>query len=247
MRWLGPIGVVLVLAASGATSVSDAAEQGLAEPAGAPAYTYGRASRDGIGKFYMGREISFVMGHAGMDWLERPSRAQEERPERVIRNMELAPDSVVADIGAGSGYFSFRISDVVPRGNVLAVDIQPEMLRVIERRALMEGVENVEGVLGTPEDPGLKTASVDAVLLVDAYHEFSHPLEMGRALHDALRPGGRLFLVEYRGEDPTIPILPLHKMTVAQARKELEAVGFEFVLNRRNLPSQHFMIFRRPR
>jgi len=209
-------------------------------------YESGPASRDGIGKFYMGREISFVMGHRGVDWLERPEREIEERPDLVVDSLDLAPDAVVADIGAGSGYFTFRLSRLVPDGRVVAVDIQPEMLSVIETRGERLGVSNIELVLGTVTDPNLAPASIDSALLVDAYHEFSHPREMMEGLMRALEPGGRLFLVEYRGEDPEIPILPLHKMTVAQARLELEAVGFEFVDNLRHLPQQHLMIFRKP-
>ncbi len=209
-------------------------------------YVHKPASRDGIGKVYMGREISFVMGHRGIDWLERANREREERTDLVVTNMELAPDAVVADIGAGSGYFAFRISPRVPQGRVLAVDIQPEMLQVIERRKESAGTSNVETVLGTATDPNLPAASVDAALMVDAYHEFSDPREMMSALVEALRPGGRVFLIEYREEDPSVPILPLHKMSAAQARLEMEAVGLEFVENRAMLPQQHFLVFRKP-
>jgi SAM-dependent methyltransferase len=209
-------------------------------------YSQKPASRDGIGKVYMGREISFVMGHRGVDWLERNERQIEERPDLLVASLDLEPDDVVADIGAGSGYFSFRLSSLVPEGRVLAVDIQPEMLEFLERRRRELGIENVDGVRGTITDPGLTDESVDAALMVDAYHEFSHPREMMEALMRALVPGGRVFLVEYRGEDPAIPIYPLHKMTVRQARKEFEAVGFEFVKNIRSLPLQHLMVFRKP-
>jgi SAM-dependent methyltransferase len=209
-------------------------------------YSRKPASRDGIGKVYMGREISFVMGHRGVDWLERSEREIEERPDLLLASLDLDPNDVVADVGAGSGYFSFRLSRLVPEGRVLAVDVQPEMLEFIERRRRELGVDNVEGILGTVTDPGLAVESVDAALMVDAYHEFSHPREMMVALRQALVPGGRVFLVEYRGEDPEIQIYPLHKMTVRQARKELEAVGFEFVKNIRGLPLQHLMVFRKP-
>jgi ubiquinone/menaquinone biosynthesis C-methylase UbiE len=209
-------------------------------------YTRTTPSRDGIGKVYMGREISFVMGHRGIDWLERASREREERTDLVVRNMELAADAVVADIGAGSGYFAFRISPAVPQGQVFAVDIQAEMLQALERRQESAGISNIEGVLGTPTDPNLAPASVDAALMVDAYHEFSNPREMMDGLVEALRPGGRVFLIEYRKEDPTVPILPLHKMSEAQARLEMNAVGLEFVENRAMLPQQHFLVFRKP-
>jgi len=210
-------------------------------------YRYATPSRDGIGKFYMGREISRVMGRRGADWLERPSREREERTDLLVDNLPLEEDHVVADIGAGTGYFSFRIAPSVPRGEVLAVDIQPEMLAIIRERAQQQGAGNVRGVRGGVADPNLADDSVDLALVVDAYHEFSHPREMALALRRALRPGGRLILVEYRAEDPSVPIKRLHKMSEAQARRELEAAGFEFVRNGDFLPQQHFLVFRRPR
>jgi len=205
-------------------------------------YSQVTPSGDGTGKVYMGREISFVMGHLGADWLERPEREQEERPAAVIDNMQLAPDATVADIGAGTGYFAFRIAARVPQGRVLAVDIQPEMLAMLEQTKQRRGIANVEPVQGRVDDPGLPEAAVDAALLVDAYHEFSHPREMLQGLVRALRPGGRVFLVEYRAEDPDVPIKPLHRMSEAQVRRELEAAGLAFVENRDFLPSQHFLI-----
>jgi ubiquinone/menaquinone biosynthesis C-methylase UbiE len=208
-------------------------------------YSQKRPSHDGIGKLYMGREISFVMGHQGVDWLERREREMEERSDLVVEGMRLAADSVVADIGAGSGHFTFRISPLVPQGRVLAVDIQPEMLTAIETRKKQGPFVNVETVLGTVSDPNLRPTSVDTVLMVDAYHEFSHPREMMIAIVAALRPGGQVFLVEYRSEDPTVAILPLHKMTEKQARLEMEAVGLEFVENQSLLPQQHFLVFRK--
>lgn len=209
-------------------------------------YRYGPPSRDGIGKFYMGREISHVMGHLGAGWLERSSREREERTDLLVDNLPLEQDDVVADVGAGTGYFSFRIAPSVPRGEVLAVDIQPEMLAIIRERAQEEGVDNVRGIRGSVTDPNLPDGGVDLALIVDAYHEFSHPREMALALRRALRPGGRLVLVEYRAEDPSVPIKRLHKMSEAQARRELEAAGFEFVRNGDFLPQQHFLVFRRP-
>lgn len=201
---------------------------------------------DGTGRVYMGREIALVMGHRAAGWLERPDREAEEKPDRVVREMALAPDAVVADIGAGTGYFSFRIADVVPKGRVYAVDIQPQMLEIIDRRVKHFDVGNVRTILGSSVDPRLPAGEVDAVLLVDAYHEFSHPKEMGEGIARALAPGGRLYLVEYRGEVPEIPIKPLHKMTTAQARRELEAAGLRWVEVRAFLPEQHFMVFEKP-
>jgi len=200
----------------------------------------------GIGKFYMGREIAFVMGHQAADWLTRPDRVREERPDRVVRNMKLADDDIVADIGAGTGYFSFRIAKKVPNGKVLAVDIQPEMLALLEETKAKEGVANVEGVLGQIDDPNLPPESIDAAIMVDAYHEFSHPFEMINGINNALRPGSRIFLLEYRGEDPSVPIRPLHKMTQAQVIKEMSIFGLEHTQTLDFLPSQHMMVFTKP-
>ena len=209
-------------------------------------YTRTEPSRDGTGKVYMGREISKVMGHRGAAWLERPSRADKEQPAVLVDSMSLAPTDVVADIGAGTGYFTFRIAPKVPQGRVFAVDIQPEMLDIMRREIDKKGIDNVTLVKGTVTDPKLPADSIDAALMVDAYHEFSHPREMMLNLKEALVPGGRVFLVEYRKEDPSIPIKPLHKMTEAQARKEMKAVGLEWVATKDMLPRQHFMIFRKP-
>ena len=212
-----------------------------------PGYIEDPARRTtGIGKFYMGREISLVMGHQGVDWLNRPSRIEEEMPDAVVENMNLADDAVVADIGAGSGYFSFRIAKKVPKGKVLAVDIQPEMLALVEEQKAEDGVDNVEGILGRIDDPNLPPGSIDAALMVDAYHEFSHPFEMIAGIYEALRPGGRIFLVEYRGEDPSVPIRPLHKMTQEQVKKEMAVFGLEWTETLDFLPWQHMMVFTKP-
>jgi len=209
-------------------------------------YTRTEPSRDGIGKVYMGREISKVMGHRGAAWLERPSRADKEQPAVLVDSMTLAPTDVVADIGAGTGYFTFRLAPRVPQGRVFAVDIQPEMLDIMRRDIENNSIDNVTLVKGTVQDPNLPADSIDAALMVDAYHEFSHPREMMINLKEALVPGGRVFLVEYRKEDPSVPIKPLHKMTEAQARKELEAVGFEWLKTQDMLPRQHVLVFRKP-
>ena len=199
----------------------------------------------GIGKFYMGREISFVMGHQAADWLNRPGRIQEEMPDEVVANMGLEPDHVVADIGAGSGYFSFRIAKLVPQGKVLAVDIQPEMLRMLDERAQEAGIDNIQLIEGLSHNPRLPDASCDLVLMVDVYHELYHPSHTLRALYRALKPGGRVVLVEYREEDPTVPILPDHKMSKAQVNKELAANGFVLDEEFDELPWQHVMFFKR--
>jgi ubiquinone/menaquinone biosynthesis C-methylase UbiE len=211
-----------------------------------PWYTYREPTRDGIGKIYMGREIAHVMGHLAAGWLERPEREQLEMPAKVIELMELKEDDVVADIGAGTGYFSFRIAPHVPKGKVLAVDIQQEMLDIVARRAKDMGVTNVEPVMGDIKDPNLPEGGVDSVLLVDAYHEFDHPREMMVATFKALKPGGQVVQVEYRGEDPTVPIKELHKMTEAQAKKEMASVGLVHKKTYDVLPQQHVMIFEKP-
>ena len=204
-------------------------------------------SADGTGRRYMGREIARVMSHRGAAWLERDDRALEERPDILLRALDLSPDAVVADLGAGTGYFTFRLAAEVPQGRVYAVDIQREMLAIVEARADRDGVRNVAPVLGTESDPNLPDASVDVSLLVDSYHEFAYPREMLAALYRATKPGGRVVLVEYRAEDPDVPIRELHKMTEAQVRREVEAAGFRFVENRPDLPQQHLLVFERPR
>jgi len=209
-------------------------------------YSTEAATQDGIGKFYHGREIAKVMGHLAIDWLEREDREGEEAPSMAMRMLDLGETDVLADIGAGSGYYSLRLAMQRPKGKVIAVDIQPEMITFLENRKAQLEIENVETHLGTIEDTGLPHESIDAALIVDAYHEFSHPYEMMLSLYRALKPGGRIFLLEYRAEDPEVKIKPLHKMTEEQARKELEYVGFEWVKTHRNLPWQHLLVFRKP-
>lgn len=212
----------------------------------APVYTEKKASFDGIGKVYLGREISQVMGHLGAGWLERKDREKEEKPMKVIEHMGLKEDSVVADIGVGTGYFAFRISPKVPKGKVYGVDIQQEMLDLLSKKAIELKQANVEGILGTIKDPKLPANSCDFALMVDAYHEFDHPREMMEGIVKALKPGGRVVLIEYRTEDPKVRIKPLHKMTEAQAIKEMEAVGLKHVETKDILPQQHFMLFEKP-
>ena len=200
---------------------------------------------DGIGKFYFGREIAHVMGHQAAAWLERADRDETELPQRVVEEMKLAPSDVVADVGAGTGYFSFRLARAVPQGSVYAVDIQPEMLAIIEQRKTQQKVTNVVSVLGTESNTKLPAASVDVALLVDAYHEFAFPREMMDSIVRSLKPGGRVVLIEYRAEDPTVPIKAVHKMTVDQAKKELTAAGLKFKETKEFLPLQHFIVFER--
>ena len=201
------------------------------------------------GTFYPGipqaeRTPSGVMGVAGADWLVRPERIEEERPDEMLAALEIAPGSVVVDIGAGVGYHTWRLANIVgPSGRVIAVDIQPAMLELLRGNIEERGLENVEIVLGTPTDPRLPDGEVDLVLMVDVYHEFSDYRAMLRAIRASLKPDGRVVLVEYRQEDPTVPILPLHKMSEQGVRSELEPMGFRFVENIDFLPWQHILIF----
>lgn len=243
--------VAVFLVASVALAASDAPADPVADapatrPATQPAYTFARRTRDGIGKIYMGREIAQVMGHLGAGWLERPDREKEEQPRKAIELMQLKATDVVADIGAGSGYFSFRMAGKVPEGKVLAVDIQQEMLDMVRATAEKEGVKNVEPLMGKIDDPMLPEGKVDVVLMVDAYHEFDHPKEMMAGIFKGLKPGGRVVLVEYRAEDPNVYIKPLHKMTEAQAIREMQAAGLRHVKTLADLPQQHFMVFEKP-
>lgn len=203
---------------------------------------------DGIGKFYLGREIAQVMSFHGAPWLNRPEREEEERLSKLIELLDLKPGSTAADIGAGSGVLTEQLArGVGPKGKVYAVDIQDEMLALTRERMKQEGLENVETVLGTITSPKLKDASVDLMLLVDVYHEFSHPYEMTAAMSKALKPGGRIVLVEYRKEDPRVPIKEVHKMSEAQVKKELlqPEFGLEWDKTFDDLPRQHVIVFRK--
>ncbi|HTD86056.1 MAG TPA: methyltransferase domain-containing protein [Candidatus Binatia bacterium] len=203
-------------------------------------------SPDGIGKFYMGREISHVMGHQAADWLERPERNAEENTELLIKSLPVKSGEVIADIGAGTGYFTRQLATKVgPKGKVLAVDIQPEMIALLTNRMATLRVSNVQAILGTIVDPNLPAASADWVLMVDVYHEFSHPYEMMHAICKSLKPNGKVIFVEFRGEDPAVPIKPLHKMTEAQVRKEMSLHPLEFRETIGVLPRQHIIIFQK--
>ena len=199
---------------------------------------------DGIGKFYMGREIAHVMGPGGIIWLERPEREVEEQPQRVIDALDIRPGQTIVDLGAGSGYYSFRVAPLVgPAGKVIAVDIEPEMLRVIQQRAEREQVNNLVTVRSAQCDPNLPVASVDLLFMVDVYHELSCPYEMMQKVAAALKPGGRVALIEFRKEDPKVMIKEVHKMSVAQIVREMNAVGLKHKDTVETLPIQHLVIF----
>jgi ubiquinone/menaquinone biosynthesis C-methylase UbiE len=206
-------------------------------------YSYRPPSFDGIGKYYMGREIAGVMGHQGASWLERSERSTEEQPQKMVAALALKSTDVVADVGAGSGYIAQLLAAQVPQGKVLAIDLQPEMLELINQRIQREKISNIEPRLGREDTPQLAPASIDLALMVDAYHEFSYPQEMMKEIAQALKPGGRVALAEYRGEDPLVFIKPHHKTTQQQIRKELAAVGLQWLKTEGLLPQQHLLFF----
>lgn len=208
-------------------------------------YTYKTPHRDGTGKVYLGREIAHVMSAGGAGWLERSTRQQEEDADAAIAALPIKPGSVVADIGAGSGYYTFRIARRVPQGRVYAVEVQDEFVASLQARTRKEGTTNVTVVKGSGQQPNLPDSSIDLAIMVDVYHELAYPKEMLQALYKALRPNGQLLLLEYRAEDPSIPIKALHKLSVAQANKELAASGFELASNKQFLPIQHYLLFRK--
>jgi ubiquinone/menaquinone biosynthesis C-methylase UbiE len=191
-----------------------------------------------------GREYARPMGVAGAPWLDRAERESEEQPTRALQIMQIAPGSTVADIGAGSGYFTERLARLVgPTGRVFASDIQQGMIDLLQRRLRSERLENVTVILSEPSNPRLPASTIDLVLMVDVYHELGAPQTVLGHIRTALKPEGRLVLVEYKGEDPAIPILPSHKMTVAQAKMEVEPEGFVLTTANSSLPRQHVLIF----
>src|SRR5262245_45438382 len=194
-----------------------------------------------------GRRYAGVMGYQGADWLEREERDIEEAPDKALDALDLQTGSTVADIGAGSGYMTIRMAKRVgPSGKVYAEDIQPEMIALLKKRLQKDRVANVIPVLGTYDDPMLPAATIDLMLLVDVYHEFSDPVKMLGGMRAALKSGGRLVLLEYRKEDPTVPIRFEHKMSVQEAKAEVEAAGFTLTKVDERLPRQHILIFTKP-
>jgi SAM-dependent methyltransferase len=219
----------------------------VASIAATPADRYTRASpsADGIGKRYQGREIAHVMGWQAASWLERDEREAEERTSLLIEELNLKPGMVIADVGAGSGYLSRRMAPLVAPGRVIAVDIQPEMLALLKKVVEDPRYANIEPLLGSAADTRLPAASVDLAIMVDVYHELEFPYEVMESIVRSLKPGGRVAFVEYRGEDASVPIKALHKMTEKQVRLEAGQHALTWERTSRRLPWQHLIVFRK--
>jgi FkbM family methyltransferase len=202
-----------------------------------------QASSGGTGKYYLGREIAHVMGASNAEWLDRSSRPQEEHTQLAIDKIEVPENGVIADIGAGTGYYTFKLAPKVPQGKVYAVEIQEEMINALNERKKKTNSKNVEVIKGTITSAELPANTVDLAIMVDVYHELEYPVEMLRSIQSALRKDGRLLLIEYKGEDPDVHIRPLHKTTVSQLNKELGANGFKLVYDGEFLPLQHFLLY----
>jgi len=206
-------------------------------------YEYKEGDPNGLNKWYMGRQIANVMSHYGINWLERADREKDENSTQLVKNLDIKPGMIIADIGAGSGYYTVRVSKLLTGGKIYAVDVQQEMIDFLNNRIQKEKLNNIETVLGEEQKVPLPPSSIDMMFLVDVYHEFAYPYEMSKSMMSALKPDGKLILVEFRGEDKSLAIKGLHKMTEEQIIKELSAAGFKFERNITNLPIQHFMIF----
>ncbi len=203
------------------------------------------ATADGIGKTYMRREIAQLMGWQGAQWLEREEREREERGDLLLRELGLKPGMDVMDVGAGTGYYSRRMASLVgPNGKVYAIDVQPEMIEMLNAVAIRPGLANIKPVLGSEKSVTLPDSVADLAIMVDVYHELEFPSEMLTSITRALRPGGRIVFVEYRAEDPRVPIKPLHKMSEAQIRREASQNGLIWERTARTLPWQHVVSFR---
>jgi precorrin-6B methylase 2 len=225
-------------------SADDAPDKKLAEK---QRYEYrDKHDPDGIGKFYMGREIAHVMGFQAAGWLDRPEREKEEQTTKMIEALKLQPGEVIADVGAGSGTITFRLCEKVgPKGKVYAVDIQKEMIAILRERSKAKKITNIEIVQNTETDPKLPAESIDLILMVDVYHELSHPFEMTEALVKTLKPGGRLVLVEFKMEDREVPIKLVHKMSQAQVKKEMEPHPLKWQETIGTLSWQHVIVFKK--
>lgn len=208
-------------------------------------YTWRIASSGGTGKYYLGREIAHVMGASNCDWLDRDSRPQEENTQLAIDKINLPQTAVIADIGAGTGYYTFKLAPKVPKGKVYAVEIQDEMIAAInERREKLKNI-NVEVIKGSAASPNLPANSVDLAIMVDVYHELEYPVEVLQSIRKSLKKDGELLLIEYKGEDPAVAIRALHKTTVVQLNKELGANGFKLDYEGKFMPIQHFLLYKK--
>ena len=206
-------------------------------------YTYKAANPDGKGKFYKGREIAQVMNFEGTDWLERNTRQKEENTNLALSKLPIANTSVVADIGAGTGYYTFRIAPKVPQGKVYAVEIQDDAINYLTERAKKLKQNNVIVIKGSEKSPNLPDNSIDLAMMVDVYHELLYPHEVLQAIRKSLKPRGKLLLLEYRAEDLKVEIKTLHKMSVKQVNKELSTNGFHLVQDGEFMPIQHFLVY----
>lgn len=208
-------------------------------------YTFGKASEDGTGKFYFGREISQVMGSGGAAWLERDSRQQEENAAMAIEKMNLSKESVVADLGAGTGYYAFKIAKKVTEGKVYDVEIQDDFIRYLNDRKKTLNATNVHVIKGTNRSTNLPENSIDLVMMADVYHELEYPMEILQSIKKSLKPTGKVLLLEYRGEDAALAIKPLHKTTIKQLNREMAANGFQLFSDGEFLPIQHFLLYKK--
>lgn len=246
--WYLPLRLRLTMVACACLALGGFAGQGwiaAARAAAPPPYRQEPASEDGIGKIYEGREIARVMGFAGAAWLDRPDREREERPDILVDDLGLEPGMTVADIGAGSGYLSRRLAPRVAPGRVIAVDVQPEMVALLQKLAARPGMGNIVPDQGAADDVKLPDGSVDLAVMVDVYHELEFPFEIMQSIVRALKPGGRMVFVEYRAEDPKVPILALHKMSEAQVRREMGRLPLTWERTDERLPLQHLIVFRK--
>ena len=207
-------------------------------------YTHRAASPGGTGKFYMGREIAHVMGASNAAWLDRSSRPQEENTQLAIDSIKIPSAGVIADIGAGTGYYTFKLSPKVPNGKVYAIEIQDEMIDALNERKKKLNSTNVEVIKGSATAANLPANSIDLAIMVDVYHELEYPVEMLKSIKNSLKKDGELLLIEYKGEDPSVAIMPLHKTTVKQLNKELGANGFKLTYEGKFLPIQHFLLYK---
>lgn len=245
IKYLLVVAVFISSSFSSCTAQENKAERQSAQSIADSTYTFKPDDPNGIGKWYMGREIAHVMGYQGISWLNRVEREKEEQTSLLIKNMDIQPEESIADIGAGSGYHVIKMAPLASEGLIYAVDIQEEMLRAIEQQQQQNNLQNIKCIKGGKQTTNLPANSIDKVLMVDVYHEFSYPKEMLESIYAALKPDGKVYLIEYRKEDQQVPIKAIHKMTEQQAVKEFEVNGFTLVKNIANLPWQHCMVFRK--